>query len=116
MGLQQNVKAIYEYLRVLSSKQVNPLLIPPDALRGVLAHIKDDMKRNPRLQLPEDPNVNIWNYYPIMKITPIVFLLIILTIPLTDQSLEMNLYKVYNLPALHPELKVEFTLNLRGNI
>ena len=117
MGLQQNVKAIYEYLRVLSSKQVNPLLIPPDALRGVLAHIKDDMKRNPRLQLPEDPNVNIWNYYPIMKITPIVmddFLLIILTIPLTDQSLEMNLYKVYNLPALHPELKVEFTYELEG--
>ena len=117
MGLQQNVKAIYEYLRVLSSKQVNPLLIPPDALREVLAHMKDDMKRNPRLQLPEDPNVNIWNYYPIMKITPVVmddFLLIILTIPLMDQSLEMNLYKVYNLPALHPELKVEFTYELEG--
>ena len=117
MGLQQNVKAIYEYLRVLSSKQVNPLLIPPDALRGVLARIKEDTKRNPRLQLPEDPNVNIWNYYPIMKITPIVmddFLLIILTIPLTDQSLEMNLYKIYNLPTLHPELKVEFTYELEG--
>ena len=82
-----------------------------------MAHIKDDMKRNPRLQLPEDPNVNIWNYYPIMKITPIVmddFLLIILTIPLTDQPLEMNLYKVYNLPALHPELKVEFIYELEG--
>ena len=108
-GLQQNVEAIYEYLRVLASKQVNLLLIPPDTLRGVLAHIKDDMKRNPRLQLPENPNVNIWNYYPIIKIIPIVMddcLLIILTIPLTDQSLEMNLYKVYNLPALHPELKV----------
>ena len=117
MGLQQNVEAIYEYLRVLASKQVNPLLIPPYALRGVLAHIKDDMKRNPRLQLPEDPNVNIWNYYSIMKITPIVmddFLLIILTILLTDQSLEMNLYKVYNLPALHPKLKVEFTYELEG--
>ena len=116
MGLQQNVEAIYEYLRVLASKQVNPLLIPPYALRGVLAHIKDDMKRNPRLQIPEDPNVNIWNYYSIMKITPIVmdFLLIILTIPLTDQSLEMNLYKVYNLPALHPKLKVEFTYELEG--
>ena len=52
-----------------------------------------------------------------MKITPIVmddFLLIILTIPLTDQSLEMNLYKVYNLPALHPKLKVEFTYELEG--
>ena len=49
--------AVNEYLRVLSSKQVNPLIIPPDALRGVLAQIKDDMKRNPRLQLPEDPNI-----------------------------------------------------------
>ena len=38
----------------------------------------------------------------------------ILTIPLTDQSLEMNLYRVYNLPALHPELKVEFTYELEG--
>ncbi|MDA8043316.1 MAG: hypothetical protein MPJ22_12930, partial [Pirellulales bacterium] len=117
VSLQQNVNAVYEYLRVLSSKQVNPLIIPPDALRRVLAQIKDDMKSNPRLQLPEDPNVNIWNYYPIMRITPIVmddFLLIILTIPLIDQSLEMNLYKVYNLPALHPELKVEFTYELEG--
>ena len=117
LGLQQNVKAIYEYLKVLSSKQVNSLLISPDALKGVLAHIKDDMRRNPRLQLPEDPNVNIWNYYPIMKITLVVmddFLLIILTIPLTDQSLEMNLYKVYNLPALHPELKVEYIYELEG--
>ena len=75
------------------------------------------MKRNPRLQLPEDPNFNIWNYYSIMKITPVVmddFLLIILTIPLTDQSLEMDLYKIYNLPALHPKLKVEFMYQLEG--
>ena len=66
------------------------------------------MNRNPRLKLPEDPNLNIWNYYMIMKITPIVmddFLLILLTIPLTDQSLEMDLYKVYNLPTCIPSLK-----------
>ena len=116
-GLEQNVNAIYEYLRVLSSRQVNPLIIPPDSLRKVLAQVKEDMKRNPRLQLPEDLNFNIWNYYSIMKITPVVmddFLLIILTIPLTDQPLEMDLYKIYNLPALHPKLKVEFTYQLEG--
>ena len=87
ISLEENVNAIYEYLRVLSSRQVNPLIIPPDSLRKVLAQIKEDMIRNPRLQLPEDPNFNIWNYYSIMKITPIVmndFLLIILTIPLTQ--------------------------------
>ena len=111
------MNATYEYLRVLSSRQVNPLIIPPDSLRKVLVQVKEDMKRNPRLQLPEDSNINIWNYYSIMKVTPIVmddFLLIILTIPLTDQSLEMDLYKIYNLPALHPKLKVEFTYQLEG--
>ena len=52
-----------------------------------------------------------------MKITPVVmddFLLIILTIPFKDQFLEMNLYKVYNLPTLLPELKVEYIYELGG--
>ena len=117
MSLEQNVNAVYEYLRILSTRQVNPLIIPPDTLRKVLAKVKEDINRNPRLKLPEDPNLNIWNYYTIMKITPIVmddFLLILLTIPLTDQSLEMDLYKIYNLPTLHPKLKVEFTYQIEG--
>ena len=117
MTLDQNVNAVYEYLRVLSTRQVNPLIIPPDTLRKVLAKVKKDMNRNPRLKLPEDPNLNIWNYYTIMKITPVVmddFLLILLTISLTDQSLEMDLYKIYNLPTLHPKLKIEFTYQMEG--
>ena len=117
MSLEQNVNAVYEYLRVLSTRQVNPLIIPPDTLQKVLAKVKEDMNRNPRLKLPEDPNLNIWNYYTIMKIIPIVmddFLLILLTIPLTDQSLEMDLYKIYNLPTLHPKLKIEFTYQIEG--
>ena len=83
----------------------------------VLAQAKEDMKRNPRLTLPEDPNINIWNYYSIMKVTPIImenFLLVILTIPLADQSLVMNLYKVHNLLALHPKLHVQFHYQLEG--
>ena len=51
MSLEQNVNAIYEYLRVLISKQVNPLIIPPDSLRKVLAHVKEDMKRNPNIKI-----------------------------------------------------------------
>ena len=78
---------------------------------------KEDMKRNPRLTLPEDPNINIWNYYSMMKVTPIImenFLLVILTIPLADQSLVMNLYKVHNMPTLHPGLHVQFEYQLEG--
>ena len=59
MSLEQNVNAVYEYLRVLSTRQVNPLIILPDTLQKVLAKVKEDMNRNPRLKLPEDPNLNI---------------------------------------------------------
>ena len=59
MTLDQNVNAVYEYLRVLSTRQVSPLIIPPDTLQKVLAKVKKDMNRNPRLKLPEDPNLNI---------------------------------------------------------
>ena len=56
MSLEQNVNATYEYLRVLSSKQVNPLIIPPDSLRKVLAQVKEDkatITRGPKHQYME---------------------------------------------------------------
>ena len=34
--------------------------------------------------------------------------MLILTIPLVDQSLQINLYKVHNLPMLHPTLHVQY--------
>ena len=40
--------------------------------------------------------------------------MVILTIPLVDESLQMNLYKVHNLPLLHPELQIEVTYDLEG--
>ena len=49
--------------------------------------------------------------------TPVImenFLLVILTIPLADQSLVMNLYKVHNLPALLPKIHVQFEYQLEG--
>ena len=32
MSLQENVNAIYKYMRVLSTRRMNPLIIPPDSL------------------------------------------------------------------------------------
>ena len=42
------------------------------------------------------------------------FLTVILSIPLVDKSLQMDLYKGYNLPVLHPELEVQFSCVLEG--
>ena len=74
-------------MRALASQELNPMIIPPDILKHILHKIETGT----------------------IKLTPIVledYLMLILTVPLVDQSLHMNLYKVYNLPMLHPVLHV----------
>ena len=40
--------------------------------------------------------------------------MLILTVTLVDKSLQMNLYKVHNLPMLHPTLNVHAQYELEG--
>ena len=40
--------------------------------------------------------------------------MLILTVPLVDQSLQMNLYKLHNLLMLHPTLNVHAQYELEG--
>ena len=116
-ALKGDIDALYEYMRVLSTEQLNPLIIPPDILRHVLDQVKDGIRSNAQLALSEDPSQNIWTYYNIIKVTPIVmddYLMVILTIPLIDSSLDVNLYKVHNLPMLHPQLQIQVVYKLEG--
>ena len=104
-------------MRALASQELNPMIIPPDILKKILYKIEEDIRSNARLKLFEDPETNIRSYYGIIKMTPIVlqdYLMLILIIPLVDQSLQMNLYKVHNLPMLHPTLNVHAQYELEG--
>ena len=116
-ALRGDTKSLYEYMRTLASQELNPMIIPPDILKTILHKIEDDIRANAILKLCEDPETNIWSYYGTVKLTPIVlqdYLMLILTIPLVDQSLHKNLYKVYNLPMLHPTLNVHVQYDLEG--
>ena len=115
--LKEDLDSLYEYIRVLASQELNPLMIPPDILKTILNRVMEDIKSNARLRLSEDPKTNIWAYYGNIKLTPIVlqdYLMLILTVPLIEQSLQMNLYKVYNLPMLHPKLNVHAQYEIEG--
>ena len=77
----------------------------------------EDIKSNARLRFSEDPRTNIWACYGNIKLTPIVlqdYLMLILTVPFVDQSLQMDLYEVYNLPMLHPTLHVHAQYEIEG--
>ena len=116
-ALRGDIDSFFEYMRILATQELNPTIIPPDILKTILHRIEDDIKSNARLKLCEDPNTNIWSYYGTIKLTPIIlqdYLMLILTVPLIDQSLHMNLYKVHNLPMLHPTLQMHVQYELEG--
>ena len=106
VSIENNIDKIFEYLRIMSSHKATSAVIPPVALRRLLVKIENHMRTNPRLKLPYDPRAGgIWKYYSVIKITPIVMdkmLVILMTIPVLDKSLELNIYQVHNLPAIPP--------------
>ena len=117
IAAQYNVDRILEYLRAMATHQCSPVLISPPALRTLLMKVKDRITPKPRLKLPYQINQDIWKFYDVLKVTPVVLdrlLVILLTIPLTDQSLEMNLYQVHNLPLTAPDLHMTATYELEG--
>ena len=116
-ALHGDIDSLFEYMRILATQELNPTIIPPDVLKTILHRIEDDIKSNARLKLYEDPNTNIWSYYGTIKLTPIVlqdYLMLILTVPLIDQTLHMNLFKAHNLPMLHPTLQMHVQYELEG--
>ena len=76
-------------MTALATQELNPMIIPPDILKKIFNKIMEDIKSNARLRLSEDPKTNIWAYYGNVNLTPIVlqdYLMLILTVPLIDQS------------------------------
>ena len=116
---ETNVERILEYLRVMATQKASPAVIPPVALRDLVKHIRAKLRPNPRLRLPYNPDtVEIWKYYQVMKITPVVIdklLVILLTIPILDSTLELNVYRAHNLPAIPPGHRVAATYILEGD-
>ena len=116
-ALHGDINSLFEYMRIWATQELNPTIIPADILKTILHKIEDDIKANARLKLCEDPNTNIWSYYGTIKLTHIIlqdYLMLILTVPLIDQSLHMNLYKVHNLPMLLPTLQMHVQYELEG--
>ena len=116
---EANVERIFEYLRVMATQKASPVVIPPVALRDLIKRICAKLRPNPRLRLPYDPDTEeIWKYYQVMKITPVVIdklLVILLTLPMLDSMLELNVYRIHNLPAIPPGHKVAATYILEGD-
>ena len=118
ISIENNIDKIFEYLRIMTNHKATSAVIPPVALRRLLVRIEDRMRANPRLRLPYDPRTGeIWKYYGVIRITPIVMdkmLVVLMTIPLLDKTLELNIYQVHNLPAIPPGQEIESLYQLES--
>ena len=118
VSIENNIDKIFEFLRIMSNRKATSAVISPVALRRLLLRIEDRMHANPRLRLPYDPRAGeIWKYYGVVKVTPIVMdkmLVILMTIPVLDKTLELNIYQVHNLPAIPPGQEVESLYQLEN--
>ena len=61
-ALRGDTDSLFEYIRVLASQELNPMIIPPDILKIILHNIEKDIKSHARLKLCEDHETNIWSY------------------------------------------------------
>ena len=79
--------------------------MPVSQLRDLLSYIQQEIEGSPRLELPlQLDNHDIQGYYDIIRVTALLVddvLFIVMTIPLKDTSLQMNVYKMHNLPLVH---------------
>ena len=118
VSIENNIDKIFEYLRIMTNHKATSAVIPPVALRRLLVRIEDRMRANPRLRLPYDPRTReIWKYYGVIRVTPIVMdkmLVVLMTIPLLDKTLELNIYQVHNLPAIPPGQEIESLYQLES--
>ncbi len=117
--MRVNTRFIEENLRVFTSHKLSPQVLSPVELRKVLQEVKERVSmESTRLHLPGDPIDHIWAYYAIITVTPLVVnkaLVVILSIPLLDASLKLDVYHVHNLPALHQGYRFGVTFVLEGN-
>ena len=117
-NLELNIDKISEYLQIMATHKATPTIIPPEALCSLLRKVMQQLWPTPQLSLPYNPEgTSIWKYYNNIRVYPVLMdniLVILLTIPILDTTLELNIYQVHNLPAIPPGHQLAATYQLEG--
>ena len=117
-NLELNIDKISKYLRIMATHKATPTVIPTEALCSLLRKVIQQLRPNPQLRLPYDPEgTSIWKYYDDIRVYPVLtdnMLVILLAIPILDTTLVLNIYWVHNLPAIPPWHQLAATYQLEG--
>ena len=114
--MTNDIELIRSYLSTFTTGKLTPQMIDLTHLRQELLQINKQLP--PKITLPEDPTINIWHYYRLLTITPMINgnqLLLMIKIPLLDSDSTMTLYKIHNLPIYNPDIGKSLSYQLEGS-
>ena len=70
--LKDDVDTFYEYLHLLATHRLTPVMITHNILCTMLHHVQEEIRSNAHLHLAEDLDSNVWAFYNIIKVTPVM--------------------------------------------
>ena len=97
--LVQHFEDLGRQVDSLASGKLTPGVISPSELQSILMEISSQLPS--MLQLPVNPQGDLWSFYQSVKCDTLIDnnkILIILDIPLVNQAEKMDIFKVINLP------------------
>ena len=115
--IQLDLLHLSDYLSAISLRRVTPGILPPPDLRDLLLEIESDLASHPKLQLPEDPERNIWAFYPLLRLFPIVLsdhLVLMMDLPLVDRTAKLQVLRAHPYKILAPDIQKAFSYQLEA--
>ena len=113
-----DILSILNWVLVISSQNLKLALLKPSDLKLFLTKLENQLLSHSQLALPqwkgEDIQyvtcISLWNFDPFMFSDT---LYVVLHIPLFDKLLQFNLYRIHNIPVVHPVLKKLFKYSIQ---
>ena len=115
---EDGISKMRHTLMTIQTHQLSALVISPYKLRNHLNRVSNDLNNKPRLRLPGNYKEDIWSFYSVIKVYPILTensVILVCSIPLVDVSTDLDLYRVHNLPAVSVETQISVKYVLEGN-
>ena len=114
--LKIDILSILNHVSVISSQKLTPALLNPLDFISILTKLEMQLVSHPRLALPKWNGENIWYMYKFMKLTSFMMsdtLYVVLHIPLVDKSPQFHLFRIHNIPLVHPIPQKSFKYSIQ---
>lgn len=115
--VERIVAQFNRWLDAIVTGRVTPQMIGPKDMRRYLTEIEKELEKMSGVEVPVDWKSSIWSIYPLIKMTPFLlpdFIVLSLQIPLLKTDVDLHLYAVHNLPAIHPKAGITVEYQLEG--